>query len=152
MRAPRNNRLILLAMFVVLVGCHQPGGEKLQASTTEAAPAVLKYKTLSNSGTYSVSYSCEPDPIPVNEFFSLEVAVVDSRDPSRPVGEVVVVADASMPAHRHGMNTQPEVRALGKGRFTVAGMLFHMPGHWELYFDITHDAVTERAQFDIDLE
>jgi hypothetical protein len=31
-------------------------------------------------------------------------------------------------------------------------MLFHMPGHWELYFDISRGGTSERAQFDIDLK
>ena len=38
------------------------------------------------------------------------------------------------------------------GSFQADGMLFHMPGHWELYFDIWEDVGTERAQCSIDLK
>lgn len=31
------------------------------------------------------------------------------------------------------------------------GLVFHMPGRWELYIDITDGGVTERAQLDVDL-
>jgi hypothetical protein len=31
-------------------------------------------------------------------------------------------------------------------------MLFHMPGRWEIHCDITHGAVTERAQIEIVLD
>ncbi len=57
-----------------------------------------------------------------------------------------------MPEHGHGMNVEPKVTALGKGRFSVEGMLLHMSGRWELYFDITRDGVTSRAQDEITLE
>ena len=39
-----------------------------------------------------------------------------------------------MPAHQHGLNYAPEVSALGDGTFRVDGLLFHMPGLWELAF------------------
>ena len=50
------------------------------------------------------------------------------------------------------MNTIPNVRLNDDGTFAVSEMLFHMPGFWELYFDITEGAVTERAQDEIDIE
>ena len=39
---------------------------------------------------------------------------------------------AIMPAHQHGMNYEPVVKPLSEGRFLVSGMVFHMPGHWEV--------------------
>lgn len=126
---------------------------------------------LSNDGTYLVRYRTEPSPIPLNEPFSMEVLVYDAREPSRPAEAVSLGVEARMPAHRHGMNQVPEVRAvldgtedpaihswaledpaLGNGRYQVRGMLFHMPGVWELYFDLTRWAVTERAQVAVTLD
>jgi len=57
-----------------------------------------------------------------------------------------------MPEHQHGMTTQARVLPLGGGRFDVAGLLFHMPGYWELHFDLARDGVVERAQMDFRLE
>jgi len=44
--------------------------------------------------------------------------------------------DASMPAHRHGMNYRPSLVALGDGRYLAEGLMFHMAGDWELRFDV----------------
>jgi hypothetical protein len=41
---------------------------------------------------------------------------------------------------------------LGPGRFDVAGLLFHMPGYWELHFDVARENVVERAQMEFLLE
>ncbi len=60
--------------------------------------------------------------------------------------------DGRMPLHRHGMNQVPRVGSGPAGGFQVDGMLFHMPGDWVLYFDITREGVTERAQFDVLME
>ena len=57
-----------------------------------------------------------------------------------------------MPEHGHGMNRVPKVAPRPDGGFHAEGLLFHMPGRWELYFDVTQGAVTERAQTDVFLE
>ena len=48
-----------------------------------------------------------------------------------PEAELVRV-DATMPAHRHGMNYRPSVHNEGAGRWRVEGLLWHMSGLWEL--------------------
>ena len=44
--------------------------------------------------------------------------------------------DAQMPEHRHGMNYRPEAKRTGEGRWRVEGMMFHMPGRWEIAFEL----------------
>ena len=63
-----------------------------------------------------------------------------------------IEADADMPAHRHGMVRVPRVTKTGPGEFRVDGMMMHMPGYWQLYVDVTRNGITERAQFDVDLD
>ena len=72
--------------------------------------------------------------------------------PDAPRGDIELSVDAAMPEHGHGMNRVPSVAALGDGRFRAEGLLFHMPGRWEIYFDVTRGAITERAQADVELE
>lgn len=91
-----------------------------------------------------VRYRPEPSPIPLNEPFSLVVELL-SPDGSHPWDVELLEVDGRMPHHRHGMNTSPRVTPLGGGRYRVEGMLFHMPGRWELSFDLTRDGATERA-------
>ena len=105
----------------------------------------------SNAGSYVVHYRPAPDPIPDNEPFGLEVWVLDDAGEAPQAG-VELEVDAGMPAHGHGMNRVPRVEPSGEGHFLVTGMLFHMPGAWEMYFDVTRGARTERAQVDVVLE
>jgi hypothetical protein len=92
-------------------------------------------------------YRATPEPIPWGEPFDLRVWVVgkDTREAS-------LAVDAAMPEHGHGMNRVPVVTAAEDGGYAVEGLLFHMPGRWELYFDVTEGAVTERAQVEVVLE
>lgn len=75
-------------------------------------------------------------PIRLSEFFGVDFAVC-SRDGTR-VAQARV--DARMPAHRHGMNYRPQIAAQDGGRFSARGLLFHMPGDWELVFDVNAGA------------
>jgi hypothetical protein len=84
--------------------------------------------------------------------FELSVWVSTAQDRTKALNNMQLQVDAVMPEHDHGMNTKPKTSANPDGSFTVAGMLFHMPGHWELYCDVTREGVTERAQFDVELE
>lgn len=104
-------------------------------------------KTCSNGGRYHVSVRA-PDPYPLNQLFGLEATVEEGCDPPRRPLLSSVRVDAAMPEHRHGMNTDAVVTPQGGGRFGVQGMLLHMPGRWEIYFDVTEGGVTERAQLD----
>ena len=122
---------------------------------------------VSNGGRYAVCAATVPDPVPPNAPFAMDVQVHDGAGGDGLARKVVLDVDAAMPEHRHGMTLKPFVRAidgppvqdlppghgaLGDGRFEVRGMLFHMPGRWEIHFDITHGAITERAQVDIVLD
>ena len=104
-----------------------------------------------SQGHYVIIYSTQPAPIPLNQPFTMHVQVLDSS--RAPVGnDVELQVDGRMPHHRHGMNTQPQVTRQSQGVFRVEGMLFHMPGRWELYFDISSGGRTERAQDVVMLE
>lgn len=53
-----------------------------------------------------------------------------------PADALLLRVDATMPAHRHGMNYRPSVQALGDGRWRAEGLLFHMPGQWQLRLEV----------------
>lgn len=54
-----------------------------------------------------------------------------------------------MPHHGHGMTVEPVVRRLDStpAVFDVSGMMFHMPGEWEVYIDIVDGPYSERVTF-----
>ncbi len=109
-----------------------------------------KHPNFITDGDYGLFYETDPEKIPLNTPFSLRVVALKNK--TALPKEAVLTVDARMPQHRHGMTRKPVVTQTGKGKFVVEGMLFHMPGSWELYFDITWDGVTRRLQKSVALE
>lgn len=123
-------------------------------AASQPAPVAprLAHEARSNGGRYLVRYSTDPSQPPLNDYFTIRAVVCEADHPERPAPGVTLRVDAGMPEHQHGMNTQPIVRPGKDGVFNVEGMLFHMSGRWELYFDITAGGLTERAQVPILLD
>lgn len=97
------------------------------------------------SDRYLMAFRPDPLRIDVGEPFALIVNVCTrSDDPAE-----LLAVDASMPEHRHGMNYRAIIVAKGEGRYRVEGLLFHMPGRWEVTFDVRAGAESERLTHDI---
>lgn len=90
---------------------------------------------------YQLAYRTQPSQIVVGSHFSLEVIVCAKAGGGAVEGLQV---DAFMPEHRHGMNYRPAAKALGGGRYQIEGLMFHMPGRWDLHFDVTSGGRSER--------
>ncbi|MAE29044.1 MAG: hypothetical protein CMJ87_08730 [Planctomycetes bacterium] len=121
-----------------------------QVTLTEQEPLAHSSELTFNSGTGTLRWRSEPAEVPLNEPFNLRVQL-----PGGPQSIDSLAVDATMPNHRHGMLRAPRITVLGpddEGSFLVEGMLFHMTGLWELHFDTTRGAVTQRAEVDIILE
>ena len=78
----------------------------------------------------------EPDAIPVGAHFSIRFHLCGP-----PVDRVGV--RGWMPDHRHGMNYRPAVTLDGSSG-TAEGLLFHMPGRWQLILDVRGEAGREK--------
>jgi DNA-binding beta-propeller fold protein YncE len=99
----------------------------------------------SNAGNWKVTFSPTPEEMPLNEIFELTTTVEGE-------GEIKSLrVDAAMPAHGHGMMTDPITTLQSDGSYKTTGMLLSMPGHWEIYFDIDDGKTVERAQDSITL-
>lgn len=103
-------------------------------------------------GSFWVHFVPPPSKFPFNESFDLEVRISSDEKGRTPIAVHALVVDAAMPEHRHGMVVTPRVTRIGVGDFKVEGLLLHMNGHWELYFDVTRRGITDRAQQRVDLE
>lgn len=96
-----------------------------------------------------VFYRTVPPVIEVGRPFVVEAVVC----PAPPAGAARgLLVDAYMPVHRHGMNYRPRVSRKGDGMYMAEGLLFHMPGQWQLRFDVERAGRTERLLADIELE
>jgi hypothetical protein len=96
-----------------------------------------------------VIYRTVPAKIAVGQHFAVEARVCAKDAGAAPAGLRV---DAAMPEHRHGMNYKTKVTAKGDGRYLAEGLLFHMPGRWQLLFDVDGAGRAERLTADINLE
>jgi hypothetical protein len=85
------------------------------------------------SPQFLLVYKTVPEPIPLGRHFGIDFVLCPHGGTPLPA-EVRV--DASMPEHRHGMNYRPGVAARGQGLYHAEGLMFHMPGRWELVFEL----------------
>jgi hypothetical protein len=96
-----------------------------------------------------IVYRTTPPRIAVGKHFAVEALVCAKGVGAPPTGLRV---DAAMPEHRHGMNYRARVLPQGEGRYRAEGLLFHMPGRWQLLFDVDRSGGTERLAAEIVLE
>jgi hypothetical protein len=108
----------------------------LLCATLPAAACPLSPPPM-QAGGVQAAWKVDGAPIAVGRHFAIEVKVC-------PAVAVLTRADATMPEHRHGMNYRPSVKPLGDGRWRVEGLMFHMPGRWELQLDVRAADRTER--------
>jgi len=100
------------------------------------------------SDQYMLALRPDPLRIEVGEPFALLLNVcTKGGDPAE-----LVRVDATMPEHRHGMNYAPTLKDKGEGRYRVEGLLFHMPGNWEVAFDVRSGGEVQRLTHDFVLK
>jgi hypothetical protein len=137
--------LALVCASFMTVACRQA-----PAAVDEPAPASVKAaserEAVSALRRFVVRIAPMPDPIPLNEFFTLDVLVANAAAPFEPLQDVEIAVDATMPAHGHGMNTSASLERTSSG-VKAQGLLFHMPGEWQIWVDIGPER--ERARFTI---
>ena len=95
-----------------------------------------------DGGTYNVSYTTNPSPIPESEEFSVSFSTS---------GGTIISVDGTMPTHGHGMNVTPELTDNGDGTYSASPFVFYMPGYWVIHATVQgEDGSTEQANFDVD--
>lgn len=108
----------LLLFSDVAVAC----GESLGTGTRQ----------LSDEKTHLV-YKTVPEVPVVGRHFVLDIALCPRGKAGAPA---TLRVDAHMPEHKHGMNYQPSVSRVSPGLYRADGLMFHMPGRWELVFEL----------------
>lgn len=120
---------VLPVLLAASAGAHACG-ESLASTRT----------TVENSG-YTIAYTTSPNPVEVGKHFTVDFAVCPRAGATKPHA---VRVDANMPEHRHGMNYRPAVTTIGPGVYRGEGLLFHMPGRWDVTFDVVAGNTTQR--------
>ncbi|MDP7029004.1 MAG: hypothetical protein QF733_02145 [Phycisphaerales bacterium] len=119
-------RLLLCTTLLAIGGCGSQG-----LRTTD--------------GQYGITWTPQPPQVvPTNEYFDIVVQVEPAHGSLR--GHDMVF-DATMPAHRHGMNVIVTPEQTGPDAWIVRDVLLHMPGEWVFDFDVIDDrGVLHRAR------
>ena len=135
---------VLLLATILLTAC---GG----ATTTPASgdPAISAPQ-LSENGHFLVSYLAEAPPIALNTTHTW-LLTVETPD-GAPVSGATVTVDGGMPAHQHGLPTQPQaIAGATPGEYRVEGVRFQMPGEWIVSFTIQAGDLTDQVTFPLTL-
>ena len=111
-------------------------------------PANLDYSTTRTTanGLYTVSYSSDQNPIPINKLhtWTLHLQTPDGK----PVENAQISLDGDMPQHGHGLPTRPQVTEYqGDGNYKVEGLKFQMGGWWVIDFSIKANGQTDTVRF-----
>lgn len=96
------------------------------------------------SGAVQAWWRTEPKSLRVGQPFSVLVSLC-------PAQAQLLRVDAHMPEHRHGMNYRPTLQPLGAGRWRAQGLLWHMPGRWELVLETSLAEQPQRLAQSIEL-
>lgn len=143
---PARNRVGALITIALGVGL---GANAATAAPACEPPSGFTGSSRLESADVAVLYRTVPAPIEVNQPFVVEAVVC----PTPPVGKAAgFMVDARMPEHRHGMNYRAHVSRRPDGVYVAEGMLFHMPGLWQLMFEVERGGKSVRLMKDIDLE
>lgn len=130
-------------MLFVLSACDE---SSIQDKTTpDTAQIENKNQLISKGRNYTIIFTPPIDSIPLNQPFDMDVTI-QGLSKQMLTYTVKLEVDAGMKAHNHGMNVRPTVTSLGKGKFKVEGMLFHMTGKWFISFVIRRGAMSDKAE------
>lgn len=124
-------------------------------SAAGSVPAGLRAQRTRIDGL-ELNLLVDPEAVRVGKPFSV-LACVDAAAsaPSSASSDATprLRLDAQMPAHGHGMNYRPSVQVLADTGWTrFDGLLFHMPGRWQLALDAIDGDQRRRMTLDLDVE
>ena len=122
-----------LAVAACVEACDAPAGFTPRGRT-EADGVVVLFRTV-------------PAAVGLGRHFDVDTVVCAEGG-----APTLTHVDATMPAHRHGMNYRPTLTAKGNGRYVASGFLFHMPGLWQLHFDVARGERRARLTTELEVE
>ena len=136
-----------------IVGRHRIGpAVRGETPPGEATPVPnLQEGVVSEEGHFIGSWSSDPAVPPINMVHQW-ILHIETPD-GEPVEGATITVGGDMPAHGHGMPTQPEVTAdLGGGDYRVEGMAFQMGGYWIIDVTVTAGGETDLIRFGLELD
>lgn len=128
----------------------QPSAEETLPGEATPSPNVQE-GVMSEERHFVGSWTSDPAVPPINMVHQW-VLHIETPD-GQPVEGASITVGGDMPAHGHGMPTQPEVTAdLGGGDYRVEGMAFQMGGYWIIDVTVTAGGETDLIRFGLELD
>ena len=96
----------------------------------------------------ALSYYTVPATIAAGEHFEVFFALCP-KGGFQPARRIKL--DARMPEHRHGMNYRPSIVRIDPpagGSYRSEGWMFHMPGRWEILFEVDGERLTDSVSIE----
>lgn len=151
----RTRTLFVAAAVALLAACTSTPTDEPRPPQQVEAPVVTDdfRTTTSRGGDYVLGWRpAALEAVPVNDYFELDVWIASAAAPTERIGDARLVVSAWMPDHGHGMVTKPEATFdAATCTYRVKGMLFHMGGFWQLFFDVVRGGSADRAEFELEL-
>ncbi len=118
----------------------------------QATQESLVWQQTSEQGLFNVTLDSQVEnAVEINEF--LEWILTVESVSGEAVSPARITVGGGMPAHGHGLPTQPQVSEyLGEGKYLVKGLKFSMNGRWELSFDIQSEDHRDKVVFDLKID
>lgn len=117
-------------------------------STTATASGTSADTSATVAGEhFRITYQSKVEPLPLNRIHSwiLHVETLDGK----PVGNAEITVHGGMPAHKHGLPTEPAITEIGDGDYLVEGIKFSMTGEWQFWFNVRAGQASDEVKFDI---
>ena len=112
--------------------------------------AETKSSKQTNAGHFFITYESQAKPIIINQMHAWIINIQDEN--RQKVTDASVEIAGGMPEHDHGLPTQPKVtKNLGKGKYLLEGLKFHMHGSWVVTLSIEAAGKTDQVTFSLNL-
>ena len=119
-----------------------------RAGETPVEPSPSRWTQRSAQGKLDVTVAPRSGPPRIGVFQPWVVVVRDLQ--GNPVYPARITIDGGMPAHAHGLPTQPKVtRYLENGEYLIEGVRFNMAGDWVWRLRIETPAGRDDVRFDM---
>ncbi len=133
-----NNRIrIQLFIFLYLIVISQ-----VYSQNEDYSPSVLSINEY-----FTATYKSKIEPIPLNKIHQWIVHI--NNQEGIPVENAIIQIEGGMPAHNHGLPTQPRATEIGNGDYLIEGIKFSMTGSWEIWLHIQQDTVIDKIKFNL---
>lgn len=104
----------------------------------------------STDGLLKAQLQMESGHLGIGKYQQWRLTLLDTNEQA--VFPAQIRIGGGMPAHGHGLPTQPQISAyLGDGAYLIEGMKFTMAGDWIMLFEVDSAEFSTQVQFDINI-